>query len=101
MKKIAIIIATVSVIFLAEGALLSLIGQETLIYGGGGQGKVIFDHKTHISSGFTCKECHSSLFDTHKKALFTMDEHFTDKKCFYCHDGKKTFNGCNLCHRKF
>ncbi|HOJ43764.1 MAG TPA: cytochrome c3 family protein [Syntrophorhabdaceae bacterium] len=101
MKKVFIIVIAISFIFLAINLAISLVDNNMLIYGGGGQGKVIFDHQLHASKGITCKDCHLTLFDTHKKALFTMDEHFTDKKCFNCHDGKKTFNECNQCHRKF
>jgi len=88
------------IIFLVRNLAMSLIDNNVLIYRGGGQGKVIFDHQVHASKGFICKDCHITLFDTHKKALFTMDEHFTNKKCFYCHDGKKVFNECIHCHRK-
>ena len=45
----------------AAGA-ISLIDNNVLIYGGGGQGKVIFDHQTHVSYGITCKDCHFKPF---------------------------------------
>jgi len=100
MKKMLFIILAISFVFLASNLAISLMDNNVLVYWGGGQGKVIFDHQIHASKGFICKDCHLTLFNTCKKALFTMDEHFTDKKCFFCHEGKKAFNECVQCHRK-
>lgn len=72
---------------------------KTLIYGGAGQGKVIFDGRIHAAKGFVCKDCHSALFETRKQAKITMDDHFKEVKCFACHNGAKAFADCNQCHR--
>jgi len=74
---------------------------KRLLYGGAGQGKVIFDGRTHASAGFVCNDCHLAIFQTAKKALITMDDHQTRKACFSCHNGTKAFNECEKCHRKF
>lgn len=74
---------------------------KALLYGGAGQGKVIFDGQLHASKGMVCKDCHSDIFATQKKALITMDDHFSEKACFTCHNGEKVFNECEACHRKF
>jgi phosphate transport system substrate-binding protein len=72
---------------------------ERLIYGGAGQGKVVFDGQVHAAKGMVCQDCHAGLFATRKKALITMDDHGTDTKCFGCHDGKRASNACIDCHR--
>ncbi|QOX80492.1 substrate-binding domain-containing protein [Trichlorobacter lovleyi] len=75
--------------------------DKALLYGGAGQGRVIFDGRLHASKGMVCNDCHSAIFETQKKALITMQNHFEDKACFVCHNGKRAFNDCNSCHRKF
>lgn len=87
-------------LLLATGSAFATSGT-TLLYGGAGQGRVTFDGRLHASKGFVCHDCHSAIFDTKKKALITMQNHFEDKACFVCHNGKRAFNDCNSCHRKF
>jgi thiosulfate reductase cytochrome b subunit len=93
------------VIILAVGALgssvVSATSDKALLYGGAGQGRVIFDGRLHASRGLVCKDCHSDIFETKKKALITMDDHFRSVACFTCHDGSMVFNDCEKCHRKF
>ena len=86
----------------------------TLIYRGGGQGKVVFDHQLHASKGLSCNDCHTDfdgtgkqLFTTRKQGLITLADHTTAAKCFACHngngarnDGKAAFHHCGNCHRK-
>ena len=74
--------------------------DKALLYGGAGQGTVIFDGRLHASKGFVCNDCHSGIFETKKRALITMDDHGNAVSCFVCHDGTKVFNDCELCHRK-
>lgn len=76
-------------------------GGKTLLYGGAGQGRVTFDGRVHASKGFVCKDCHSAIFETKKQALITMQDHFQDKACFVCHNGKRAFAECDACHRRF
>lgn len=78
-------------------------GGKILMYGGGGQGKVVFDGRTHASAGLACASCHTdpALFATHKQARITMADHGEPKACFACHNGQKAFNDCGKCHRKF
>jgi phosphate transport system substrate-binding protein len=101
MKVIVFMIAALLFVFIVGGVGFTAMQEKALIYGGAGQGKVIFDHKTHASKGMVCADCHAAIFDTQKKALFTMEDHSSDKKCFACHNGKKAFNDCAQCHRKF
>ncbi len=75
--------------------------DKALLYGGAGQGKVIFDGRLHASKGMLCNDCHGALFGTAKKALITMDDHEKPVACFACHNGTRAFNDCELCHRKF
>ena len=74
---------------------------EVLLYGGAGQGRVVFDGGLHAAKGFRCNDCHLQLFKTHKQALITMDDHSSNRSCFACHNGEKAFNDCNQCHRRF
>ncbi|BCS53511.1 c(7)-type cytochrome triheme domain-containing protein [Geobacter sp. SVR] len=87
-------------LILLAGTVSATGGGKALLYGGAGQGKVIFDGRLHASKGLVCADCHSALFNTWKKDLITMDDHFSDKGCFACHNGTKVFNECEQCHRK-
>ena len=87
------------VLFFASSA-FSVDGRHTQSYGGGGEGKVIFDGRTHAAVGLRCNDCHSTLFETKKKALITREDHDGDKSCFACHDGDKAFYKCTECHRR-
>lgn len=94
--------ALVALALAPPGSALATGGGEALLYGGAGQGKVIFDGRLHASKGFVCDDCHTrpQLFATHKQALITMDAHASDRSCFHCHDGSKAFDACTGCHRK-
>ncbi|HEY3308966.1 MAG TPA: c(7)-type cytochrome triheme domain-containing protein [Desulfuromonadaceae bacterium] len=74
--------------------------DKLIAYGGGGQGKVIFDGRTHAAAGILCTECHPALFATRKQALLTKADHDQAKGCFACHNGSKVFAECGKCHRK-
>jgi c(7)-type cytochrome triheme protein len=76
---------------------------KVLRYGGAGQGTVVFDGRTHASAGLACADCHTTptLFQMRKQALITTDDHGRPTACFSCHNGLKTFNDCEKCHRKF
>jgi thiosulfate reductase cytochrome b subunit len=74
-------------------------GGKSLLYGGAGQGKVIFDGRTHAAKGFRCNDCHLGIFETKKKALITMADHNEGRACFACHDGAQAFKECAGCHR--
>jgi phosphate transport system substrate-binding protein len=74
---------------------------KVLLYGGAGQGRVVFDGHVHAAKGFTCNDCHLQLFATRKQALITMDDHSSNRSCFACHNGEKAFNDCDKCHRSF
>ena len=78
-------------------------GGKVLTYGGWGQGKVIFDGRTHASAGLGCTDCHTTpaLFQMRKQALTTVDDHSRPTACFACHNGQKSFNDCEKCHRTF
>ena len=95
-------IVTACFILLTATGIVSATGDgKALIYGGAGQGKVIFDGREHASRGMVCSDCHTKIFETRKNARITMDDHNGDQACFVCHDGKKAFNHCGQCHRKF
>jgi phosphate transport system substrate-binding protein len=88
-------------LLLASVSLAFATGQgKSLIYGGAAQGRVIFDGKAHASHGLVCNDCHSTLFETRKQALITMQDHAGATKCFACHNGTKASSACASCHRK-
>jgi phosphate transport system substrate-binding protein len=99
-RSIVITIVLLTVLIVAGGAWATG-GGKGLLYGGAGQGKVIFDGRTHAAAGFVCNDCHFQTFQTAKKALITMNDHSTGTACFSCHNGTKAFNECEKCHRKF
>ena len=72
---------------------------ESLKYGGGGMGTVIFDGRMHTGKGYVCNDCHLDLFVTKKQARVSMAAHFTDQLCFSCHDNAKASKDCITCHR--
>jgi phosphate transport system substrate-binding protein len=97
---ISITMVLLTVLIVSGGAGATSDGKR-LLYGGAGQGRVVFDGRTHASAGFVCNDCHLQTFQTAKKALITMDDHHNGKSCFSCHNGTKAFNECGQCHRKF
>lgn len=101
MKRLLVVALIITAMLFTWGYVYAVGGGKMLIYGGGGQGKVIFDGQTHASKGFVCNDCHLSLFEMKKKALITLTDHNEAKACFYCHNGKKAFYDCAQCHRKF
>jgi thiosulfate reductase cytochrome b subunit len=72
---------------------------KMLSYTGGGEGKVVFDGRTHAGKGLVCNDCHMKSFGTRKQARITSEDHEKDGQCFACHNGKKAFNDCVSCHR--
>lgn len=69
---------------------------------GSGKRSVRFNHDTH-SRYAKCSGCHPKLFrvkqGTHH---IVLSDHDTQKYCFACHNGKKSFswNKCDHCHTK-
>lgn len=98
MKNVTAVVTLLTLAALCGGAFAT--SDKALLYGGAGQGKVIFDGRLHASKGLRCNDCHSDIFATNKKALITMDNHGESVACFVCHDGVKAFNDCESCHRK-
>jgi c(7)-type cytochrome triheme protein len=81
-------------------------GPGALIYRGGGQGKVIFDHGLHAARGYVCLDCHTDyagtgkqLFQTRKQGLIDQATHDRDASCFACHNGAVAPKTCDTCHR--
>lgn len=79
----------------------------TLVYRGGGDGKVVFDGRVHAAKGYVCNDCHTAfgpgrtqLFATHKSGLIDKPMHKQASACFACHDGKTAFKDCDSCHRE-
>jgi phosphate transport system substrate-binding protein len=79
----------------------------SLVYRGGGEGKVIFDGRVHAAKGYSCNDCHKTyaptgtlLFATQRKALIDKAAHKSRTQCFACHDGKTASKDCGSCHRE-
>ncbi len=99
-RSVALVTALCAFLTLMSAAALATGGGKALLYGGAGQGRVIFDGRTHASAGLVCNDCHTKLFETRKKALITMEDHSKEKACFACHNGKRAFSDCGSCHRQ-
>jgi len=73
-----------------------------LAYSGGGAGKVVFSHDNHIGMGFSCGDCHNSLFSFKKSSGgMKMDAMYGGGLCGSCHDGNSAFGAaesCDGCH---
>jgi c(7)-type cytochrome triheme protein len=98
MKKLTVVVTILTLTALWGGAFAT--SDKALLYGGAGQGKVIFDGRLHAAKGLRCNDCHSDIFAPSKKALITLGNHGEPVACFVCHDGVKVFNDCESCHRK-
>ena len=113
--------AALVAVFLLAGWLQAGGRIRTIVYRGGGQGKVVFDHRVHAAQGLRCNDCHTdfagtgkALFVTRKQGLIAFADHSAGVKCFACHnvsdaqdegktagaDGKGAFYTCDRCHRK-
>lgn len=97
MKALAGLLVLLATVWCAQGAWAT--DGETILYGGGGEGRVTFDGRLHASKGYVCDDCHLKLFSTRKKGLITLADHKTDTACFGCHNGKVAFKKCDGCHR--
>lgn len=74
---------------------------NTTVIIGKGEREVRFRHETHTPSA-KCRDCHLAPFKIKKGSNWiTFGAHTTDKYCFGCHDGKKSFswNNCRRCHQ--
>jgi len=68
-------------------------------------GSVLFSHKVHLARGFTCNDCHYTLYpsETVRKPV-TMKEMWEGKSCGKCHGNMMAFSvrdgrSCNRCHK--
>ncbi|MDR2054510.1 MAG: substrate-binding domain-containing protein [Desulfovibrio sp.] len=99
MKRVCTALALI--ILLLPAAYAGASENETLRYGGGGQGAVVFDGPLHASKGFACNDCHLSLFHTAQRSLIAFQDHFKGASCFACHNQVNVSHECGFCHRKF
>lgn len=97
MRRLLGLLALILVAVLANGA--GATDGKALLYGGGGEGRVIFDGQLHAAKGYVCNDCHLTLFPTQRKGLITFADHKTGGQCFACHNGKVAFKTCSGCHR--
>lgn len=99
LKRTALLLAALAGLAVASAAAAT--PDDRLIrYGGGGEGRVVFDARLHRAAGFVCNDCHLDLFATRKLALVDRAAHDSGKACFACHDGKRAFGDCRKCHFK-
>lgn len=95
----------VVVLLLGLAATVSADNPATLLYRGGGQGSVVFDHRLHAARGYCCLDCHTNyagtgkqLFPTRKQGLIDRAVHDRDESCFACHNNTVASNDCETCH---
>lgn len=96
---------TVAVLLLGLAATVSAGNPAAVLYRGGEQGRVIFDHRMHAAKGYVCLDCHTSyagtgkqLFQTRKQGLIDRAVHDRDESCFACHNGAVASSDCKTCH---
>ena|SRR5271157_3772863 len=82
---------------------------RTVVWEGGGEGRVVFDGALHKNRGFKCHDCHTRVFANMKSGSpptrMSMKEMSEGKLCGACHNGKGAFSvndkvNCSRCHRK-
>ena len=105
MKIFTVVLAILVAVAFVGGA-MAVPSGKTVEFEGGGQGKVVFDGKTHAEKGNKCNDCHPKLFQMKKAtAKITMADMNAGKNCGACHDGTKAFKSsdeanCGKCHKK-
>jgi c(7)-type cytochrome triheme protein len=104
--RITVLLVTILVAVAFVGSAFATPAGKSVEFAGGGQGKVVFDGKTHADKGLKCNDCHTKLFQM-KKGTFKMtkEDHGNDKGCGACHNGTKAFGqkddaSCGKCHKK-
>jgi c(7)-type cytochrome triheme protein len=73
----------------------------TMVYSGGGMGKVSFNHEAH-GAMFNCGNCHPDSFSMKKGGVkMKMTPMYQGKLCGSCHNGQMAFasQDCKKCHR--
>jgi len=107
MFMLLVFIALPGLLF-SENALAVAPGR-TILWEGGGAGRVVFDGTLHKNKGFKCHDCHARLFANMTPASpptrMSMRDMYTGKLCGACHNGKDTFSvndkaNCTRCHKK-
>jgi len=109
MRKVMLILLILTTLWIIQDASINATDRgKTIVYRGGGQGRVVFDGHVHSARGYACKECHTDfaktgkqLFETHRKGLISTIDHESGTKCFACHNGQTAFYRCEDCHRGF
>lgn len=100
-----IIILCLTIIFVIVTGLNAVPPGKSVVYEGGGAGKVFFNGKDHRGKGNACSDCHPDIFLMKKPNKITMADIYAKKFCGACHNGtvsfdaKKTEN-CDRCHKK-
>jgi c(7)-type cytochrome triheme protein len=97
-RRTAVLLALLAALA-APAAVPATPGSRVILYGGAGQGRVVFDARLHRARGLVCNDCHLELFATRKLALIDQAAHEGKTACFACHDGKRAFDACDGCHR--
>ncbi|MEJ2314446.1 MAG: cytochrome c3 family protein [Nitrospirota bacterium] len=74
---------------------------SVFVYGGGGMGKVAFNHDAH-GAMFSCDKCHPGIFPMKQGgSRMTMNPMYQGKLCGACHNGRVAFSAqdCTKCHQ--
>src|SRR5208283_2064351 len=66
--------------------------ERTVVWEGGGAGRVVFDGTLHKNKGFKCHDCHTRVFNNMTPATpptrMSMKDMDAGKLCGACHNGK-------------
>ena len=97
-----VLLITVIVLLLPASFVSAQVGGGDIPYEAKKIGNVTFSHENHVTTGgFSCTECHPSLFGTKAKIKAQAPHKKQGATCGTCHNGKKAFDlkkDCNACH---
>ena len=104
MRLAVIVLALFVAVAFVGGAFAAGPGKK-VEYAGGGNGKVVFDGKSHADAGLKCAECHTKIWPMKKGAAMVHADMNAGKGCGVCHNGQKGFKiddqaNCVKCHNK-
>ncbi len=107
MYSLIVLIALAGLLFYKNA--LAVAPGRTVVWEGGGAGRVVFDGTVHKNKGFKCHDCHTRVFANMEPASpptrMSMKDMYAGKLCGACHNGKDAFSvsvktNCTRCHKK-
>jgi len=107
MFLLMVLIAMIELFFCNNA--LAVAPGRTIVWEGGGAGRVVFDGALHKNKGCKCHDCHTKVFANmtpeSPPTRMSMKDMYKGKLCGACHNGKDAFSvndksNCAKCHKK-